>query len=114
MVFSEQYPSFHSNLPEKQSEKDTPAREVHFSRPELTERWSPTEYSFSPSKREFSNDSFGVLLDANDTPNFSTLKEKTGKSDFTHEKRVELVSKTLSHLKKTLLTLPNPNRAYRK
>jgi hypothetical protein len=49
--FSEQYPSFHSYLTAKQSEKDTPAREVRFSRPELTERWSPTEYSFSPSKR---------------------------------------------------------------
>ncbi len=60
MVFFEQYPSFHSNLTEKQSEKDTPAREVHFSRPELTERWSPTEYSFSPPRKEFSGDSTNV------------------------------------------------------
>ena len=103
-----QYPSFHSNLTEKQSEKDTPAREVHFSRPELTERWSPTEYSFSPPRKEFSGDSFGVLLDANDTPNSSKLKEKTGSFDFTYEKGIEIALKTLSHLKKTLLTLPKP------
>jgi hypothetical protein len=87
LSFSEQYPSFHSNLTAKQSEKDTPAREVHFSRPELTERWSPTEYSFFPSKKELSEDSFGFLLDANDTPNFPNLTKKTGNSDFTYDRR---------------------------
>ena len=59
--FSEQYPSFYSNLTEKQSEKGTLVREVHFSRPKLTERWSPTECSSSPPKKNFSEDSFGVL-----------------------------------------------------
>ena len=87
LSFSEQYPSFHSNLTAKQSEKDTPAREVHFSRPELTERWSPTECSFSPPKEKFSEDSFGVLQDANDTPNFLNLKERTGNSDFTYDRK---------------------------
>jgi hypothetical protein len=90
--FSEQYPSFHSNSTKKQSEKDTPAREVHFSRPELTERWSPTEYSFSPPRKEHGEDSFGVLLDANDAPNSSKLKEKTGNSDFSYERRIYIVS----------------------
>jgi hypothetical protein len=85
--FSERFPSFHSNLTLKQSEKEISAREVHFSRPELTERWSPTEYSFSPPRKERSEDSFGVLLDANDTPNSSKLKEKTGNFDISYERR---------------------------
>ncbi len=85
--FSERFPSFHSNLTQKQSEKETPAKEVHFSRPELTERWSPTEYSFSPPRKEQSEDSFGVLLDANDTPNSSNLKEKTGNFDISYGRR---------------------------
>ena len=108
LSFSEQYPSFHSNLTAKQSEKDTPAREVHFSRPELTERWSPTEYSFFPSKKELSEDSFGVLLDANDTPNFPNLTKKIEILILLTIGGIELVLKTLSLLKKTLSTLPKP------
>jgi hypothetical protein len=85
--FSERFPSFHSNLTQKQSEKETPAKEVHFSRPELTERWSPTEYSFSPPRKEQSEDLFGVILDANNTPNSSNLKEKTGNFDISYGRR---------------------------
>jgi hypothetical protein len=87
MVFFERFPSFHSNLIKKQSEREISAKEVHFSRPELTERWSPTEYSFSPPRKERSEDSFGVLLDANDAPNSSKLKEKTGNFDISYDRR---------------------------
>ena len=105
--FTQQYPSFHSNVTENWSEKSAPEKEVHFSWTELTERQSPTKYSFSPPQEGAYGDSFGVLFDANDTQVPPNLERKTGNSDFIHERGDKISFEKPFLDKESIIDFPN-------